>query len=1149
MATLLSYQSYCQKSNGSGKNKNDTTTIISPVDTASMGTTQVTTMSLTTTSLLPTIIPPAPNAANLGQFAESPVGAYTGTPEISVPLWTVAQGDIQFPISLAYHSGGIKVGEMASWVGLGWSLNAGGVVTRTVRGLMDEDTNGYLNIPFPDGTDKSKLQAAAEGTLDTEPDMFYVEAGGLSCRFVFDKSGNIHCLPKQKIRIESLGTIVSNVPAYGNFSHIKGWKITDTNGIVYKFEAFEKTITIPVNFKTTSSSYKFSVNSWYLTEITSPTGDIVTFTYQDVNYDYDLPASEKLYSLVSGPPPVYSSEIPGGITTSRTSINAKRLQKISFANGSVDFSPYSYGRADFIGDNALEKVMIKDKSGSVMKQFYFTYDYMVGTSLLPYSSVSNTGVNNYYTSETLVPDSFKRRLMLQKVVEQNASGVAINGGYKFEYFHDNGMPNRGYMRCDHWGYANQQEVSNPTYEPIIVIGSPPNLQYALAEKEPNATYAKQGSLYKITYPTNGYTIYEYNLHEAGYRPLLPDVFEKTASISMSIAHAGYNYLEYPYLMKTWNGSTQKHYYQEFTVNDLNGSVNINITLSNIPSNSGNLGFYMVNTSNPTTVLWQSSVSGTTPLTLSNGTYRLFHYPWPDLLNNPSDPRYSTLYNATIEGWYQDITNTSAPYKMGGLRVSKVTTTDPVSGGSIIKTYEYVLDGISTGEALSSPLYFYDYAFLHSENVSETFYKVFNNNSSYPLCTTRGNYTGYSLVTERTVDTNGAPIGKTEYAFRSPYTNPDIFPNGNSCSVVNQYPFAPADNFDWSRGQLTRKSDYKYESGSYSKVKETRNSYTRSTEVSAQGRLYGFSVEADVSHSSIVSSPYSVSTGLLTLDNTVTEEYSTSGSFTTDVSYIYSSENYLPVKISKVKSDGSKSVNYYSYPLDYSSGTGFIDDLVSKNIVSIPVEEVTTAEETNGTISVVSGIVKEYSITNPGKPSSLYKLETQLPVAKSGFKFSSRATGTLPPDGTKSSYLKDTRYKLHGTYSYDENDGRITQFTGTGDNKISFLWGYNGQYPVARVENATYSQLKSCLTSTEITNIRNGSYSNATLLSTLNKIRSTLTNSLVKTYTYTPLWGMTSETDPTGVSKYYSYDNFGRLISIKNDDSNLLDEYEYHYVNP
>jgi hypothetical protein len=83
---------------------------------------------------VPPIIPPSPDAAALGKYGTIPVGLHTGVPNIEIPLYTIRSGQLELPISLSYHASGIKVDEIASWVGLGWTLNAGGVVTRSIVG-------------------------------------------------------------------------------------------------------------------------------------------------------------------------------------------------------------------------------------------------------------------------------------------------------------------------------------------------------------------------------------------------------------------------------------------------------------------------------------------------------------------------------------------------------------------------------------------------------------------------------------------------------------------------------------------------------------------------------------------------------------------------------------------------------------------------------------------------------------------------------------------------------------------------------------------------------------------------------------------------------------------------------------------------------
>ncbi|MES2731988.1 MAG: hypothetical protein V4714_09575, partial [Bacteroidota bacterium] len=85
-----------------------------------------------------TVHVPSPNVASLGKYVETPVSTFNGLPSVSVPIYEIKCGDITVPISLSYHAGGIKTTEEASWVGLGWSLNAGGVISHQVQGKDDQ---------------------------------------------------------------------------------------------------------------------------------------------------------------------------------------------------------------------------------------------------------------------------------------------------------------------------------------------------------------------------------------------------------------------------------------------------------------------------------------------------------------------------------------------------------------------------------------------------------------------------------------------------------------------------------------------------------------------------------------------------------------------------------------------------------------------------------------------------------------------------------------------------------------------------------------------------------------------------------------------------------------------------------------------------
>jgi hypothetical protein len=87
------------------------------------------------------IISPSPTASSIARYGDVPVNECTGIPNIDIPLCQASANGFTLPVSLSYYAGGIKVEERAPWTGLGWSLRAGGMISRVVRGKPDE--SGY----------------------------------------------------------------------------------------------------------------------------------------------------------------------------------------------------------------------------------------------------------------------------------------------------------------------------------------------------------------------------------------------------------------------------------------------------------------------------------------------------------------------------------------------------------------------------------------------------------------------------------------------------------------------------------------------------------------------------------------------------------------------------------------------------------------------------------------------------------------------------------------------------------------------------------------------------------------------------------------------------------------------------------------------
>lgn len=144
--------------------------------------------------LVPKPAQQTPNSAAIQKYGDFNVNLYTGIPDISIPIFEIQSGDITVPIVLSYHAGGTRYTDRASWAGLGWSVQAGGQVTRTIQGKPDENgflsgTNNYAVDTYDYCNNFPYKEQTASGSNDREPDLFSYSFPGESGRFVLRQGG------------------------------------------------------------------------------------------------------------------------------------------------------------------------------------------------------------------------------------------------------------------------------------------------------------------------------------------------------------------------------------------------------------------------------------------------------------------------------------------------------------------------------------------------------------------------------------------------------------------------------------------------------------------------------------------------------------------------------------------------------------------------------------------------------------------------------------------------------------------------------------------------------------------------------------------------------------------------------------------------
>lgn len=496
---------------------------------------------------------------------------------------------------------------------------------------------------------------------------------------------------------------------------------------------------------------------------------------------------------------------------------------------------------------------------------------------------------------------------------------------------------------------------------------------------------------------------------------------------------------------------------------------------------------------------------------------------------------------------------------GGLRIREVTDYD--GEGNVAKSrkydYRYQEDRNSDGQPENysygkkiSPLRYHRYNYHYECDATTFCYSAvsFNryNSSITSVNTSSSSPVGYSQVTEYTYDrSTGGTMGKSVYHYDNEKDLPGDYMLNTLNSVITKhyaldvrFPGIPSEQ-NISNGVLTKKTDYVNAGNGYREVSETVNEY----ENLLVNKYYSFKYQTfpgDGVGKVIMLVYPALKQERHLLKQTVTKHFDqqTAGKVLSNtIQYAYGPHHLSPLEIKQWDSKGGEILTKMTYPADYgtmSSTVGGIKTLQEKHVVASPVEKYVLSRNAGATVyNVISGSLNRYYEDKPLLKEAL--LLEGGPLASTLFKPSNQVPGSFAPDAN---------YKpgLH----YDQYDGKGNLLTYHLDANIpiTYLWGYYQAYPVAEIRNATYEQAKAALgippggeldlgagglTAAQETSLRNG-----------------LSQALITTYTYNSLIGMTSKTDPNGVTIFYEYDGLGRLRVVKDRDQHPVSQYKYHY---
>lgn len=474
------------------------------------------------------VLPQTPNAAELGRYGQIPTDLFNGLPQIAVPIHTIKVKDIEVPIQLSYYASGLKVQQHPTWVGLGWNLSCGGSITRVIHGFKDERNNtdvireggpgfngnpvygyfyrGYLlnRIDWLSEASFTNFFPAGEGTqsnyADSEPDEFIVNAPGINASFYMyrDTDGLIKIKVKSKdgrrikVEVENKDLVVDFYAPTGQTNNgtreslpkpFYKFTITTEDGKIYTFggdvDAIEFSSSITLGYRNTIAV------TWYLASIKGATDGLVNFTYKrDGSPLLSNNVISELCAYGKNQKPEDRRCSYSGLST--TAQYPIYLFNVSGSDGT---------QIDFKKSQTLE---LKDDTDTLVFYKATNIAPKIFMPLNHWMRLDGIVINNSKSIKFNYTSDNSKRLKLDSLTISDVQNKNA-GTYRFGY-NKTSLPGYNSKMSDNWGYYNGKKYEG--------IASDKLYEYRSA----NESLMQAEMLISIGYPTGGATLFEYEGH-------------------------------------------------------------------------------------------------------------------------------------------------------------------------------------------------------------------------------------------------------------------------------------------------------------------------------------------------------------------------------------------------------------------------------------------------------------------------------------------------------------------------------------------------------------------------------------------------------------------------------------------------------------